>query len=299
MMVRQARSMTEGSEPRQNLPGTDRTADVATPESPETDGAGSLADDVGGSERSAYSIRAAERVCDLIELAQQRRDGFSLNDVIDAVGLPRSSAFRYLVTLEERSFIIRDAASGRYQAGPRLQPVTQQQLDQLIERVRPVLIELRDEFEETASIAALDGTRITYALTVESQKPTRWAGPKHDHELLHCTAVGKVIATMLPPSRVREILNAEGMQARTDKTITDIDEFFQEVGATRSRGYGINDSENDPDARCVAVPLSLLPVPTALSLSAPSFRFSPERMEEAALALQQAVARLAMDVATG
>lgn len=271
-------------------------AQTTAADGPEAHQETAVEDGAARTDRSAYSIRAAERVCDLIVLAQQRHDGFSLADVVDAVGLPRSSAFRYLVTLEQRSFIVRDAISGRYHAGPRLRPVVEQELELLTERARPLLIALRDEFEETASIAALDGTRIVYVMTVESSKSTRWAGPGPADEMLHCTAVGKVIATMLPAARVRDILAAEGMPRRTPATITDIDVFFQEVGATRSRGYGINDGESDPDARCVAVPLSLHPIPTALSLSAPSFRFSAERMDEAAAALRHAVVRLGDDL---
>ena len=248
---------------------------------------------------SSYSIRAVERVCDVLDIAQRNPDGFSLADVVDGTDLPKSSAFRYLATLEARTYLQRDGATGRYRAGPSLLPLRGGQLDVLAAQARPLLEELRDRFQETLNLALLDDNRVVYLEIIESRKSMRLAARKGDRDHLHCTAVGKAIATMLPIERVRAILEEEGLPARTDATITDVDAYLHEVGATRARGYALDNGENEEDGRCVAVALPGTGIPTAISLSAPAARFSLDHVEAVAEALGDVAARLAQSVGDG
>lgn len=250
-------------------------------------------------ESSAYSIRAVERVCDLLDLAQRSPDGFSPNEVVEATGLPKSSAFRYLATLEARRYLQRDESTGTFRVGPSLLPLPGRQLDVLAARARPLLEALRDRFEETINLAMLDGDRVVYVEIIESQKSMRLAARRGDRDHVHCTAVGKAIATLLPLEQVRSILEHEGMPAKTDVTITDIDSFLQELGATRTRGYALDNGENEEDGRCVAVPLRDVGLPTAISLSAPASRFPMNAVEQVAEALRGAAAELSGTAAGG
>jgi IclR family transcriptional regulator, acetate operon repressor len=247
---------------------------------------------------SSYSIRAVERVCDVLDIAQRSRDGFSLIDVVDATDLPKSSAFRYLATLEARTYLERDD-SGLYRVGPSLLPMPGRQLEVLTTRARPLLEEVRDRFDETINLALLDGTRVVYLEIIESQKSMRLSARKGDREYLHCTAVGKAIATLLPVDRVRAILEEEGLPPKTEATITDIDSFFQELGATRSRGYALDNGENEEDGRCVAVALTGIEIPTAISLSAPAARFPMDDVETVANTLKEVSERIAKSFGGG
>src|SRR6266699_2108107 len=58
--------------------------------------------------RTNYSIRAVHRVCEILDLLQQAPRGTALLDVARATRLPKSSAFRYLATLERRRYAERD-----------------------------------------------------------------------------------------------------------------------------------------------------------------------------------------------
>jgi IclR family transcriptional regulator, acetate operon repressor len=92
---------------------------------------------------------------------------------------------------------------------------------------------------------------------------------------------------------VRVILEADGLPAMTDRTITDIDSYLQELGASRARGYAIDNGENEADGRCVAVPLPRAGLPCAISLSAPASRLPLDDVDAVAEALRKAAAQLA------
>lgn len=245
---------------------------------------------------NTYSIRAVQRVCVILDLIQENPDGFSLSEVAEATGMPKSSAFRYLATLEERRYVQRAPLNGLFQIGPAFLPLQSHQLSVLADRARPHLWRLRDRFEETLNLGMLDGNRISYLEIVESPKSVRLAARPGDRDPLHCTALGKVIASMLDPERVRAILQAEGMPARTTTTITDLDTYMRVLERVRRNGYAVDDRENEEDGRCVAVALSSIGLPTSISLSAPASRFSMSQVPNVAEALRDAASLLTKEI---
>jgi IclR family acetate operon transcriptional repressor len=227
-----------------------------------------------------YSIRAVQRVCDVLDLIQAQQRGVTLRQVVEVVGMPKSSAFRYLATLEERQYVARNSATGIYQIGPAFLPLQARQLAVLADRARPYMEQLRD------------GNRVSYLEIVESQRSMRLAARRGDRDPLHCTALGKAIASTLPWERVLAILEADGMPARTDATITNSDEYARELERTRDQGYALDNGENESDGRCLAVPFSPTGLPASISLSAPAARFPLDQVARVAAAIQEVVEEL-------
>jgi IclR family acetate operon transcriptional repressor len=244
---------------------------------------------------SAYSIRAVRRVCDLLDLLQDRVDGVSLPEVAEAVRLPKSSAFRYLATLESRRYVER-TTNGDYRLGLAFLPIQAAQLDTLADRGRPLLEVLRDEFEETVNLGLLSGNRVSYIEILESPKAMRLAARKGDRDPIHSTALGKAIAAHLDPERVRAILDVEGMQRYTKRTVTSQKAYFAELERVRNDGYAVDDGENEPDGRCLAVPLFVHKLPAAISLSAPAARFPIEDVASAAARLTEVAQQLSREL---
>jgi IclR family transcriptional regulator, acetate operon repressor len=243
-------------------------------------------------EGQVYYIRAVQRVCDILDLLQESERGVSLPAVADVTGLPKSSAFRYLVTLESRRYVERDAETGDYRLGLAFLPLQARQFDLLAQRARPFLEQLRDQFGETVNLGLLDGNRVIYLMIVESPRAVRLAARPGDRDPVHSTALGKAIAAHLPDARVRALLAAEGLPRKTDRTITRVEDYLSELQTVRDRGYAIDDRENELDGRCVAVPLLGGRLAAAISLSAPAARFPMERVPEAAAALTSVCTQL-------
>lgn len=243
--------------------------------------------------QSPYTVRSVSRVLDLLDELRQRSEGATLAELAEGTSMPRSSVFRYLATLESRGYVEREDGKGTFRLGPAFLSSDVRHLRLLAQRARPILEKLRDRFEETINLAVLDGTRVVYLEIVESRRGMRFVARQGDREPIHSTALGKAIATLLSEEEIRAILGAEGMAARTDKTITDPDEFIETIRRSRQAGFTIDDRENEADGRCVAVPVSGLSFPAALSLSAPASRLSDEDATSASAALAEAARALA------
>lgn len=200
--------------------------------------------------------------------------------------MPKSSAFRYLWTLEAHRYVERDPESGRFTLGLGFVGMQSRQLEVLRQRTRPWLEKLRDEHGETVNLGILDGDSVIYLDIVESRRAVRLAVNRGDREFLHSTALGKAIAAHLPETRVREILNGTGMPRRTANTITTVEDYVAELAKVNRNGYALDDGENELDGRCVAVPMLGTRLPTAVSLSAPAARFPLQQVEEVAASLR-------------
>lgn len=258
-------------------------------------GRGKPAREPDSTEERTYSVRAVERVCSILNLLQQSVDGVSLLDVAGTTDLPKSSAFRYLWTLEAHRYVERDPETGLYRLGLGFLGMESRQLEVLRERTRPWLEKLRDELVESVNLGILDGDSVIYLDIVESRRGVRLAARRGDRDPIHSTALGKAIAAHFAESRVREILEHVGMPRRTDNTITDVDDYLAELAKVRRVGYAVDNGENEIDGRCVAVSIPGTRLPAALSMSAPAARFPVQQVEAVAKVLRDVASQITAD----
>jgi len=61
--------------------------------------------------------KAVERALNILEAAAQRREGLTNAEISRKLGIPKSSASYILRTLEKRSYLRREAETGRYRLG--------------------------------------------------------------------------------------------------------------------------------------------------------------------------------------
>ena len=95
-------------------------------------------------ESRQYSIRAVDRVCDILDIVRSQREGLSLSQISYAADLPKSSVFRYLSILEERNYLQRNPETSFYELGFAFQSQASMVLVQLKHITEPLLRRLRD-----------------------------------------------------------------------------------------------------------------------------------------------------------
>jgi IclR family transcriptional regulator, acetate operon repressor len=244
---------------------------------------------------SPYAIRAVDRVLDILDFLQGANGGVALGDLSQAAGLPKSSAFRYLATLESRGYVVRDTDGESYRLGLAFRPMRPRDLSLLAAIARPRMEELCRRFEETINLGVLDGNRVAYLEMVESPRAMRFAARPGHRDPIHSSALGKALAGRLAEAEVRRILAVEGMPGLTERTITEPDSYLRELADVRAQGFALDNGENEDGGRCVGVALPE-PLPAALSLSAPAARFPSDRVAEVAAALRRASEEIAAEV---
>jgi IclR family acetate operon transcriptional repressor len=222
---------------------------------------------------STYPIRTVDRICDILDALADNPDGAQLALVAQAANLPKSSAYRYLAALEAHNYVERNPDTSRYHLGLAFRPQHTKSLDRLADLARPALMALRDRLGETTNLGMLDGTEVVHTVVAESPHMMRLAAREGERGSIHSTALGKAICAALPEARVHKILTTTGMPKVTDATITDPARFISELERVRHDGYAVDDAENQPNGRCVAVRIDGLAFLAGVSVSAPAHRF--------------------------
>lgn len=211
----------------------------------------------------------------------EARDGLTLTELAQRLGMHRTTLFRFLVTLRQRGYIERDPDTDRYRLGIGLLTLAASLLNNLDIRqvARPVLLALRDSTQELVHLAVMSENEVVTVDRIEGRRSLSLHTEVGARRPAYCTASGKAMLAYLPPHRVSAIL-AGGMPAITPRTITTPAVMADHLAEIRRLGYALDDEERTEGVRCVAAPVFGHDgeIIAAISLAAPTLRFDAERI---------------------
>ena len=180
----------------------------------------------------------------------------SLAAVAAASDLPRPTARRILLTLEQLGYVRAVAASG-YELTPRVLDLGMSYVLSrgLWEIARPHMEALVARTRESTSIAQLDGSDIVYVARVAVPKIVTLAVTIGTRFPAMQTSLGKVLLAGLPPAEVERVLAEPSRSGITPRWQPDAAERAAALREVRARGWALTDEQLAPGIRSVAVPL--------------------------------------------
>ena len=213
-----------------------------------------------------------------------------VSEIAQTTGLHKATAHRIMTTLVSGGFLER-TEDDRFRLGLKLLELGMGTLRRLDVRraALPYMEQLVERFQETCDLGIFDHGEVLYVEVVHSQQALTIAARVGNRLPIHYTASGRVFLAFLPPEVVEPILSAP-LRAYTAQTITSPAGLYQELEATRQRGYGLDDEGFEAGIRAVAAPIRDIDghVIAALSVLGPTNRMPPERILEIAQAVVEA-----------
>ncbi|MGW1194669.1 IclR family transcriptional regulator [Streptomyces sp. NPDC002536] len=212
----------------------------------------------------------------LEEVAARQPAGVA--ELARALGLPKSSVQRALVTLHDAGWIRPTGETvTRWAVTTKALQVGRSATGELGLRdvALPVLEELRRRTDETVHLTVPEGGRVVLIERLETSQPVRIVLPLGQQLPLHASSNGKAVLAASPPEAIERCL-AEGLPRYTDTTITDPERLRAELAVIRARGYAANGGEWRSDVSAVAAAVvagSGLPV-AGISVNVPTSRMS-------------------------
>jgi IclR family transcriptional regulator, acetate operon repressor len=247
-----------------------------------------------GLNRRTGGVQSLHRALDLVEAVAARGGDLGIGEIAAATDVPLPTVHRLLRTLVDRGYM-RQLPNRRYALGLRLVPLGATASAFVGADTEAVLVHLVDALGETANLAVLSGTRAQYVAQAPSRHTMRMFTEVGRQVDLHSTGVGKALLAQLEDARVLEVVRRVGLRTRTEHTHATEGALLADLTRVRERGYALDEQEQEPGVRCVAVAVE--PVPwMALSVSGPVTRMTDELVERAVPLLQQAGHRLALRV---
>jgi IclR family transcriptional regulator, pca regulon regulatory protein len=211
-------------------------------------------------------IEAIARGLDVIRSFGPRPPVMSLAAVAAASGLPRPTARRILLTLEQLGYVrqagpggagVGGAGVGGWELTPRVLDLGMSYVLSrgLWEVARPHMAALVARTSESSSIAQLDGSDIVYVARVAVPKIVTLSVTIGTRFPALATSLGKVLLAALPPGEAERVLaepSRSGITARWQPDAAARAAVLREV---RARGWALTDEQLAPGIRSVAVPL--------------------------------------------
>lgn len=237
-----------------------------------------------GDRGSPYLVPAVDRALCLLALLRVSSREMGLVELAKATGWNKSSVQKLLVTLLHHGIVERDERTKRYSLGLALAEYGRAALDKFdLRRVaKPLLQALVDVSGETAVLGVRQGDKV---VMIDKKEPlvqirvSPFIGTRYP---ITETAHGKALLAWLPDTERDQLVRAAGLAARTSKSITETVAYAQDLERTRKRGYAEDSDEFQAGVSGVAAPVFTPTgqVVATLSLAAPTFRVSPERLAD-------------------
>lgn len=231
-------------------------------------------------------IQVAGRLFQVLELLVDK-GSVGLMDLSTTLELNKSTAHRVLNSLIYMGYAKQNEVDGKYEPTFKIVDMANRIMSKVdvVRLVRPCLRKLMEATGETVHFVERDGLDAVYIDKVESfNNGIQMVSRIGSRIPLYCSGVGKAMVAQMDQWEAEEIWNSSRIEKLTPCTITDYVAFQKEITDIRSRGYALDNEENETGVRCIACCLkdAMGRAKYAFSISAPVSRMDNERIQRLA-----------------
>ena len=199
---------------------------------------------------------AADQTLRILSFLARQRGPTPARAVATALGIPRSSVYHLLATLQEHQFVVHLPEERRWGLGIAAFELAggYARQEPLARLGRPVLADLVDRTGESAHLAVMHGRDVLYI--VEERAPRRPALVTDVGVRLpaHLTATGRAMLAALPREQVRALFpDASTFADRTGRGPRRPGELRELLRGVRERGWAMEDGEVTLGMRSIGV----------------------------------------------
>ena len=195
----------------------------------------------GGAARQP-GVQAIARAAAILRALESAPRGLGISELAAVTELPKSTVHRLVAALAEEQLAGQDA-EGRVRLGGAIARLGAASREALGERLRPVLVDLRRQLDETVDLAVLDGAAVRFVDQVPAPRRLRAMSSVGELFPLHCTANGKALLATMPAEQVEALLPAR-LERFTPRTIGSRAQLLDELPQVRETGVALDREEH-------------------------------------------------------
>jgi len=203
-----------------------------------------------------YILSSVDSALEILNLFFEHEE-LGSSEIGQLIGVSRSTAFRFMITLEKRGFVTK-TASGKYRLGLNMFSLgmTAYNRMELVSIVHPYLSQMASYSGETSHASILDdGINVLFVDRVLGTSYLKMDTAIGYRMKAHCTATGKAILAFSPDTTVSNYLSRAEFTQITPRSIKGPREFSELLNQIRSDGYACDNEEAEQGLTCYAVPL--------------------------------------------
>lgn len=207
-----------------------------------------------------HSSSTPDRALQILLLFNEQRPVLTAHEVTAALGLSRSTVYRYLQRLGDLGLVDRGDGATTFRIGPRILDLARvarkgADLSEIDSIALPIMRRLAADAGETVLLCRRIGGHVVCLERVESPRPIRITYERGQVLATHADASAKVLLAWADNRDIDSLLLAGNLQRFTDATLVDPVRLRQDLTATREAGYAISRGEKDEGVLGVAAPV--------------------------------------------
>ena len=204
-----------------------------------------------------YTVPGLERGLRILAEFSRREPTLTAPELARRLGVPRSTVFRLLVTLENMGFVQRTEDGRAHRLGLAVLRLGFEYLGSLdiIELGRPLLERLRDDTGYAANLVVRDGREIVYLHRSASRSPFATAVAVGTRLPAHATVLGHVLLGDLSLGALKSLYPERRLESRSASTPADSAALFDLVQQIRARGWVMAEGFFEAHICTVAAPV--------------------------------------------
>ncbi len=240
-------------------------------------------------------VKSLAKAMAVLECFSTKTPELGVTEIATKLSLQKATVHNILATFEKLRYVEQNKSNSKYHLGLKMLQfgyIVNSFLD--YRRVfKPYLQKISMACNELCYLAIPYDNEVLYldSVSPKSGVPDRLISG--EHAPMYCTGLGKAILAFMTEEDKNTILSSP-LAKQTECTIIDPLTLKSELIKTNIRGYAVDNMEHEYGVTCVAIPIigiSGTPV-AAVSVSGPTPRFSPERIEKLAQTLTEILSPL-------
>ncbi len=211
---------------------------------------------IKGPSESRYQVEALARGLAILELFTREVPTLSLSEVVAALEINKSTAYRFLTTLETLGYLERNSSSRRYFPSLKVLQLGFRAINLDVRQIgRPYLERLAQKLCETVSMGVMNGADVIYIDRVRNRSIVGVVLEVGSRLPAHTVTIGKVLLAEYPPEKLAVFFERTELKEYGPKTITTREGFLAELSLAREQGFSICDEELAPGLRAAGAPI--------------------------------------------
>ena len=201
-----------------------------------------------------YNAPVIKKTFEVLKLIVDSNKSLGVTEISTTLSHSKSTVFGILKALQDMGFITKSKTSKRYTIGQELFKLSKKVLqgDVLTTVARPFLEKLVELVDETVFLCAREDGIVKVLDTIETSKKLKISSPVGTKFPITSAAFCKAFLSGISDTEAKNLLKEWGLPRYTEHSITDIDQFLEEIKKTKDTGYSLDLEEYHMGIRAIA-----------------------------------------------
>ena len=207
--------------------------------------------------KKKYQAPIVKKAFAILDEISKAPGGLRISEISSKLDISKSTVHGITAALEDQGALVRDTVTKRFSIGITLIELGKAAYERIDFKnlARPVMEELMEQCQESVFLGIRNGNKVTVIDIVESRKDFKISSPIGTALPLMAGATGKLFLSRMDPDELKKYLQSNPLVKYTENSITDPDQYMEELKQIKKNGFATDDEEYISGVRAVAAPV--------------------------------------------